>query len=599
MRGIAEIEADLREIEQILRASEYGSEHLAVWVRDCDRKVIELLRPCGQAKYYRLVCSQYLVTELGLKRRLMEAIAHRLIFLSAFRVERQPLEEQRRVRSSDEADDQGSKMELSQISKGEAAAVSQSTTGVTRGESFLRVLGQHRSGTGGGAEESTAKRVVVAEFPIAETWKPLQIIECMQPETWRGLYVIGSFDRKITFYSQQVRALNLIRALFDVRDIRYGAEIAVVGAGAAGLSAAVAAAHKGCRVVLYDRKDAVLPIQAASTQRFLHPHIYDWPDDGSNRTDAELPVLSWSADYADRVVSGLRKEFNRWTGLVSFQPRSRITQILPMDSSPRVRVIGNEGTIDRRFDTVILAVGFGIDEGGGDTPSYWSGDYIDGPFDGVRQILISGAGDGGLIDLARASLRSSCSATTFHHDEAVDWFSHNSNFQEIARQMQLIDDVARESIFRSGAPVNLFREYSRLSVPAEILEQFRLRRRSDTEVTFNYPTPGIFSLDSALINRLVAFLLLRTDGVRLKLGKARLETGVSEGRRRVAFEGPPISTELFDFVIMRHGPPAGAFKNTFPGLYSQCAVLGGKLSRLALTGVLSQRTKEWYLTSGI
>ena len=49
-----------------------------------------------------------------------------------------------------------------------------------------------------------------------------------------GLYFVGTFDRRITFYSQQVRALQLVRAMHESGKVDTNGSIAVVGAGAAG-----------------------------------------------------------------------------------------------------------------------------------------------------------------------------------------------------------------------------------------------------------------------------------------------------------------------------------------------------------------------------
>jgi hypothetical protein len=42
---------------------------------------------------------------------------------------------------------------------------------------------------------------------------PFDVIEGAAPVGQTGLYVIGSYDSRITFYSQQVRALELVHGL--------------------------------------------------------------------------------------------------------------------------------------------------------------------------------------------------------------------------------------------------------------------------------------------------------------------------------------------------------------------------------------------------
>ncbi|PZP59551.1 MAG: hypothetical protein DI604_32185, partial [Delftia acidovorans] len=91
-----------------------------------------------------------------------------------------------------------------------------------------------------------------------------------------GLYFVGTFDRRITFYSQQVRALRLARAMREAGKIEANDSVAVVGAGAAGVTMALALALLDCRVTLFDPADEVLQLQSDSP-RLLHPHIYEWP----------------------------------------------------------------------------------------------------------------------------------------------------------------------------------------------------------------------------------------------------------------------------------------------------------------------------------
>src|SRR5271155_5680130 len=93
-----------------------------------------------------------------------------------------------------------------------------------------------------------------------------------------GVYVLGCFARYQTLYSQQVRALNLIAAMCETGHLRQGTRLAVVGAGAAGLTAAAAGAYRGASVTLLEQLEGPMEIQRNNRQRWLHPRIYDWPD---------------------------------------------------------------------------------------------------------------------------------------------------------------------------------------------------------------------------------------------------------------------------------------------------------------------------------
>src|ERR1700676_4780874 len=92
-------------------------------------------------------------------------------------------------------------------------------------------------------------------------------------------YILGSFAGHATLYSQQVRALNLIHALCITNAIRLNTKVAVIGGGAAGLAAGAAASTRGGSVVLLESLAGPMELQRNNRQRWLHPHIYDWPDE--------------------------------------------------------------------------------------------------------------------------------------------------------------------------------------------------------------------------------------------------------------------------------------------------------------------------------
>lgn len=65
----------------------------------------------------------------------------------------------------------------------------------------------------------------------------------------RAVYVLGSFERRLTLYSQQVRALNLVYALTSAGHLRAGQHVAVIGGGAAGLTGARSTSAPRCMVL--------------------------------------------------------------------------------------------------------------------------------------------------------------------------------------------------------------------------------------------------------------------------------------------------------------------------------------------------------------
>src|SRR5688500_9311081 len=118
---------------------------------------------------------------------------------------------------------------------------------------------------------------------MTDTLDPL--VQCRAPG-WPGVYVLGCFEKAVSIYLQQVRALNLVWTLNHAGTVGPGARIAVVGGGFAGLTFAVAAARLGASVWLYERQPTLLTYQRDNHTRHLHPHIHEWPREGAQRDEA-------------------------------------------------------------------------------------------------------------------------------------------------------------------------------------------------------------------------------------------------------------------------------------------------------------------------
>lgn len=245
------------------------------------------------------------------------------------------------------------------------------------------------------------------------------------------LYALGSFDRHVTVLSQQTRALNLAWSLVETgkvptRNDVGSVRIAIIGAGFAGLTLAAALRVKEARaeIVLFEERDALLPLQQGSDTRWLHPHIYDWPNEGSEAAAAMLPVLNWTAGRASDVVVQVLGEWARTMDptipghcSVKLYCNTRHLQISNSRTDHRhsqIEWVGerrnfadgglSKGSSARGasgvFDIVVLAVGFGVETG---DASYWRNETFGQPnLNRPRATyLVSGQGDGAMIDLFR------------------------------------------------------------------------------------------------------------------------------------------------------------------------------------------------------
>jgi len=137
-----------------------------------------------------------------------------------------------------------------------------------------------------------------------------KLLQTMAVPSYPGVFVLGSFARYVTVYSQQVRALNLIDALCRRGMLSRHTRVAVIGGGVAGLTAAAGAAVLGAPVRLYERAAKPLRLQRNCGHRWLHPHLYDWPERESDSREAGLPLLTWEAGWAQDVAKRIEAQWD-------------------------------------------------------------------------------------------------------------------------------------------------------------------------------------------------------------------------------------------------------------------------------------------------
>jgi hypothetical protein len=403
------------------------------------------------------------------------------------------------------------------------------------------------------------------------------------------LFLVGTFDKGVTVYSQQSRALNLVWALIETKNIpclvdpkntspARPVKIAIVGGGFAGLSVAAGLMKKRALadITIFEERDTLLPLQQGSDTRWLHPRIYDWPAKGSDANVAMLPVLNWSAARASDVVVQILSEWknvvDEWTDFVAractgqtalitqkLYCNSRHLQIhadkkdldqIQIEWIGELRNVTDANTVDyqrgavgsaEKFDIVILTVGYGLERD--DAISYWRNETLGQPSldQPQRAYLVSGQGDGAMIDLLRLRI------SQYRQDRILEELFHGrTNLNEAIR-------ILYQRFSRRKANTGLFDELEKLGLNPKTKDDFiavqkdlakRLRR--DTEVVLHWKVRKLSELfderDTRISfqNRLLVFLLYKCGGF---FPSAESETTLVE-RLSIA---PSC-------VVRRHGP---------------------------------------------
>lgn len=366
--------------------------------------------------------------------------------------------------------------------------------------------------------------------------------------SYRGLYILGCVDRRVTFRAQQDRALNLVAALFTRHKVRAGSRIVIVGGGLAGLTAALAAARSSADVTLLEREGQMMPLQLHS-DRYVHPGIYDWPDARWNEDASALPFLNWRADEAKRV----RQEIlNQWTreyqnlGIEAYN-NAQVHTVKPDARAWQVRWLDDTG-VERASigELAILAVGFGEEVGFADprfsSPTYWEVDNEEKKMQGGGTAVVSGCGDGGLTDVLRLAL------SNFEHKSLVS-YAGDSRIEDV--RVKILHAESHHDEFADGEELTNF--YLNLDVPrafdSEIIKQVNKKTKIYLVGRSQYP----FSRNSCAINRFMVSRLMKSGHVEyVQALFDDCNVNIHNGRTIVAL--PSIELQDVRVVLKRHGP---------------------------------------------
>lgn len=379
---------------------------------------------------------------------------------------------------------------------------------------------------------------------------PAQLLEKFKDKNLPGTYILGGFATRVTFHSQQIRAFNLIYALFKTRKLKAGSEVCVIGGGLAGLTVAAAAKLKGCLVTIYEEKDYLLGLQKGSQNRYVHPNIYDWPEEGCNINTTSLPCLNWSSGTAEEILKNIQKEWDADFSTVNTNVKHPVNSISKDRNKPRITV--NDPFIYKSFNCVIVATGFGVEKPLGSYParSYWKSDQLHQQYSSPSQLthfLVSGCGDGGLIDILRLSLKE------FSHEDFINNFLNDPSLDDIKKKLLEIEEEAFDD--PENASDILWDGYESLDFPKELLDKMAKNFRTDTKVVLNGKIPTPMTLQSSLINRVGVYLLMKLRKVAYK--QATLDSVSIDGSKCKANLHKPnkdIMIEEYDDIVLRHGP---------------------------------------------
>jgi hypothetical protein len=340
-----------------------------------------------------------------------------------------------------------------------------------------------------------------------------------------NIYLLGSFEPSLTIYKQQVRALNLVWSMIEALPPAKLGRVAVIGGGFAGLTAAAALLHKGVKnVTIFEKRATLCPLQDGSDTRWVHPGIYDWPDEGSNMPTAALPLLNWNAGRASDVVVEVLHDWDRiLRNKTSNQTVSVFLNVkhLRLNRTAEIEWVGErvDGLTREppsgnksKFESAILAVGFGLEPTA--RFSYWRNEQLGQPelVPGMRTYLVSGHGDGALVDLFRIRI------ARFRQDRILfDLFAGNTKLVNALRNLKR--GLASAQI----SPDQLYEGFERIALNptfgfTKLLSNLQMRLRTDTAVVLQM-SPNvdsfkhIFRTEASFQNRFLLFTLYRAGGV--------------------------------------------------------------------------------------
>lgn len=376
----------------------------------------------------------------------------------------------------------------------------------------------------------------------------------------KNVYVVGPFGARVSFASQQRRALNLVWALCRSKVIVSGNEtdVAVIGGGIAGVTAAAALLSRGCNVTIIEERGSLLSLQRGGHHRMVHPTINFWPNDDLEWT-TKLPFLDWFAGSSVAVVKDVTREWEKYfAGRTSAIVPNTAVSSFKFDPATKKVVIEVGAKPFREVDLALVATGFGV-EWDMDDPlqnPYWTRDDIEDLAERTNiDLAVSGTGDGGVIDVLRLAYPG------FMENEIALRYLQLEDRKSLQEAVKAAEAAARSEPDLDQRSELYAANYAGLAEARSLLAKALLPDLAPDKrrplLIGRRPRP--FEISSAPIHKIILAHALKRQHVDYVQGELQRETDGEYSVKLV--DGSIRSLAGFERVLVRHGakPPIERF----------------------------------------
>ena len=336
---------------------------------------------------------------------------------------------------------------------------------------------------------------------------------------------VGPFGQRVSFASQQRRALNTVWATHPQLAGKKAPSVAVVGGGIAGLTTAAALLVKGCRVTLFERDVQFAGAQLRASHRYAHPTVNFWPEKSVDST-TDFPFLEWHADHCHKVAGMIVDEWRRTFAddLMKCLMETTVTAIASVGEQAEVifeQVVGNgrKKPGAARFDHVFVTTGFGVEAKLFESDrAYWEPDGLENRLvNGSKKFVVGGTGDGGLIEVLRILQKDfEFGRLTLKLIGMLEEASLTDDVKDIEQK------VMSESLNSDQAAVAYSEQYGDLAENLTVrIDRVMKSRHDDLSVTLVGRLPQPFQRNVAPVHKLMVAHALRCGALTYVQGEIR------------------------------------------------------------------------------